>query len=251
MINEYYNDKDNNLVILNEDNKKVLLSKLSELIHVTSFLKELLTKNELTEDMKKTLLSNMSFNKEDVDVILDKEKDDLQNIKNKENHLRNANLKIRELEIKIGELSLGNYNEEMFSDIILKLEKTVYNKWNNPETGFCGLVKLEIKENIIYFNFRPMFNFLTSSSSKTPVTDKENHLKWLKDLKEKGLIFSDKEKDLIFNEFNLNYLENMVKNIVPNSTIESVDNIVYNNEFLIKGIKVKLYFKDLINVFKN
>lgn len=246
-----YNDKNKELIILNEDNKNLLIKKLNDILGATSFLKDMITKNELTEDMKKTLLSNITFNKNDVDIILDKDKDDLERTKERENHLRQANLKIRDLEDKIKDLSLGKYDEDILPNILSKLNDIVYKKWNNPETGFCGLVNMEINENVIYFTFRPMFTFLTSSSSKTPVTDKENHLKWIDSLKEKGIIFSTKEKDLIFNDFNLNYFEKIVKNIIPGCTIENVDNIVFNNEFLIKNMKVKLYFKDLINVFEN
>lgn len=246
-----YNNKNKELIILNEDEKENLIKKLNNVFGALSFLKEMVTKNELTEDTKTTLLSLITFNKNDIDILLDKNKDDLEREREKENKLRIANFKIRELENKIKDLSLGKYNEDILTNIISKLNDIVYKKWNDPEIGFSGLVNMEINENVIYFTFKPMFNFFGSSDSKTPVTDKENHLKWINNLKEKGIVFSQKGNDLIFNDFNLKYFEEIVKKIIPNCKIENIENIVFNNEFLIKNIKVRIYFKDLINVFEN
>ena len=75
----------------------------------------------LRNSMKKTLLSNITYNKNDIDIILDKDKDDLERTKERENHLRQANLKIRDLEDKIKDLSLGKYDEDILPNILSKL----------------------------------------------------------------------------------------------------------------------------------
>ena len=50
-----YNNKNKELIILNEDEKENLIKKLNNVFGALSFLKEMVTKNELTEDTKTTL----------------------------------------------------------------------------------------------------------------------------------------------------------------------------------------------------
>lgn len=251
MIREDFFNREINkeLVNLTEDSKTVALKKIKDILGAYSFLFDMIKNDSLTEDIRETLLSNVSFNKQEIDMILDKNKDEIKSKMIRENHLRIANERIRELEEKISTDNLKSFDTTMLSDVVRKLSHDINNLWNDKDKGLGGITELNIKEYYAYIRFKPSLSLFSSSFSDTPITDRENKLKWLKSLEEKGLII--KNNYLVFNDFNLEFLENKIKELIPNIKIHSIENNNFDNIFSIKSITGEILFKDLLDVFKN
>jgi hypothetical protein len=91
----------------------------------------------------------------------------------------------------------------------------------------------------------PMLDSYSSSFSKTPKTDKENHLIYIQNLKDNGFEL-DKKNDLLLTDNNINLLQNSILNILPTVIFKELRNWNYKGNQVIKSIKFNIQLEDLI-----
>ena len=205
----YHKNKNTEKIVLTPDENSVLNTKLNEICHLSSFLIELLSKEELTYDFKGVSIGLLEAYLKEVQTILNYEEDLDKNKELKQNLLREANIKIRDLESTIANNLKGQFS---FSDIYQLLEKTQNNisqKWGNPETGLGGLVNIEFNSYLVHITFTPMLTCYSFGRNETPVSNKAKRKEWIESLrKDKGLVIV--EDNLILTERNVEYLEELM-----------------------------------------
>lgn len=233
---------------ITKDNKTLVLKNLKELIHTSSYLMEIVEKEQFEDGMKSTLLSLLEYKLKDINKYLDRESDLNKDMEERTVHLRKANNKIRELEDKISTMSLEKIKPYMIDSSINKTIDSISKKWRDPEIGLGGLVKVNIHQYYVEIRFVPMLTSFSSSFSETPETDKLNYEKWMKSLKEEGFTFSQKSNsDLLVTDKNIELLKNKIRSIIPTISFTEIKNINFNNEFMIRDIAGTLSLEELMN----
>lgn len=212
------------IVRLNEDEKAVLLKALKDLHHANGQLYGWVERDELTEDMSKILPSLIESHFSEIAKVVDYESHLLAEKEKRHEAIRNANMRIRELEEKLG----SNKPVDGIKEQLHHLWKTVQSWWNTE--GFH-----HVSEECFYpyGGLKVEFHFMLDhyrSYSKTPETDKRNKNEHIQFLRDKGFEFADFERDrseklhLIDNPHNRKLLTSMLRGRFPSIEIHKWGN---------------------------
>ncbi|HDR3509395.1 TPA: hypothetical protein ACTZ1F_002764 [Bacillus cereus] len=208
------------LVVLNEDQKAVTLKGLKDLYFTAQQMHEWLSKDKLTEEMKGTLIS---LSESHISVIAKEtnyESDLSRERERRSNDLRNANLRIRELEKKMADMKPIDGLSEQLNALTNKIKGW----WR--EIGFNHISKMTFTE---YGGLDVKFAFsLTRFSrifSKKPISDKKDEVDKIQQLRDRGfvLIKEDNELQLVDNDTNKKLLISLLEERFPSISIDRIE----------------------------
>ncbi|MEF7566029.1 hypothetical protein V4V35_23850 [Bacillus infantis] len=231
-------------LVLNEDQKAVLLKALKDIHFANGQLHEWVKKDDLTVEMSKSLPSLIESYFSEAAKILDYESHLLEEKKKRYVEIRNANQKIRELEEKIGSSKPVDGLKEQ-----LKHMSDVVHRWWGTE----GFNHVSEERFSTYGALRLQFHFMLDHYrmlSETPVTDARNQKEHIQFLRDKGFEFADFEKgrseklDLIDNPKNRSLLSAMLKERFPSLEIHSWSNMSSYSDldvFVIRYVDASIY----------
>lgn len=230
-------------VQFNQDDKAVLLKALKDIHHANSQLYGWVERDELTEDMSKVLPSLIESNFSDVAKVVNYESHLLAEEEKRHEKIRSANIKIRELEEKLGSDKPIDGLKEQLSH----LSETVRSWWRTE--GFH-----HVSDDCFYpyGGLQVGFHFMLDhyrSYSDTPETDKRNKNEHIQLLRDKGFEFADFGEDrseklsLIDNPHNRSLLTAMLRERFPSIQIRKWENRSRHNDpdvFLIWNIDASI-----------
>lgn len=231
-------------VVLNPDQKTVLLKTLTDLHYANGQLHEWFKNDSLTDEMSKTMLSLIESHFCQAAEILDYESYLLIEKEKRYEEIRKANLKIRELEEKLG---LSRPVDGLKEQLKVLSDK-VRNWWGRE--GFNHVSK---EQFMPYGGLKLEFHFMLEHSimfSKTPESDKKSLEDHIQELRDMGFDFADFEKsrseklDLIDNPNNRTLLTKLLKNRFPSLKIDSwVNTSSYSNPdiFVFRYVDATIY----------
>ena len=229
---------------ISEDTKTYLKKEIKNSIHTLHYLSELLSSDKLEDDMCDTLLANIENSLYDFNDIL-KRKSSL-NIKKDKiyKEIKARNIEIRDLKQKISNLSVQKMDNQYFQNVVEHIYDFLYTGYRNKIN--C-IVDFNIKNRyIIDIKLTPMISSYSHSFSKTPDTDKKEHLIKVENLRKIGFELND-NLDLCLTDNNIELLQNTIKSILPNARIKEIKNWTYKEENIIRSISFSSSLEDLIN----
>lgn len=230
-------------VILNEDQKAVLLKSLKDINFANGQLYEWVSKGTLTEEMSNTLLALIESYFSEAAKVLNYESHLLVEEEKRYEEIRKANQTIHKLEDKLG----SSKSIDGLAEQLRHLYEKVSVWWETE-----GFNHISEEKFTPYGGLHLQFCFMLDSSrifSKTPVSDKEKHYDHMQDLRDRGFEFADKEKDRIYqkhlvdNEKNRKLLTSMLQERFPSLKVHRFDNRSsrHTNDFLIWHIEAAIY----------
>ena len=242
---------DEKIVIFNDDRKAVLLKALKDIHFANGQLYEWVKKGELTEELSKTMPSLIESYFSEAAKVLNYESHLLAEKEKRYKEIRKANIRIRELEEKLG----SNKPVDGLKEQLEHLTKKVRDWWNKE--GFNHVSEEKFSP---YGRLSVQLCFMLDSryfrtTSETPVTDERNTKEHIQYLRNMGFEFADFEKGrseklkLIDSQKNRNLVTKMLKERFPSLEIHSWDNwSSYSNRdiFVIRHVNVSIYdLKDI------
>lgn len=213
-----------NKVVLNEDQKVVLLKALKDIHFATSQLHEWVKKDSLSEEMSKSLPSLIESYFSEAASVLNYESHLLEEKEKRHKDIRRANQTIRELEEKLG----STRGVDGLKEQLKHLSDKVSQWWD--EEGFNHVSEQRFTP---YGGLRMEFCFMLehfTTYSKTPVSDKITQEEHIQSLRDMGFEFADFEKsrseklDLILNEKNCTLLTHLLQERFPSLEIHGWGN---------------------------
>ncbi|OHX41684.1 hypothetical protein [Cytobacillus oceanisediminis] len=236
-------------VIFNEDQKAVLLKALKDIHFANGQLHEWVKKDSLTEEMSKTLPSLIENYFSEVAKVLNYESHLLAEKEKRYEDIRKANIRIRELEEKLG----SGKPVEGLKEQLQHLADKVRDWWDKE--GFHHVSEMKYHSSgVMSMDFCFMLDHY-SSFSKTPETDKRNKKEHIQMLRDQGFEFADFEKgrseklNLIDNPINRTLLSKMLKTRFPSLEIHSWDNMSsYSDPDVFVIWHVNAYIYDLKDI---
>ncbi|MEC2973537.1 hypothetical protein P9X77_13480 [Bacillus cereus] len=214
------------LVVLNEDQKVVTLKRLKDLYFTAQQMHEWLSKDKLTEEMKGTLIS---LSESHISVIAKEtnyESDLARERERRSNDLRNANLRIRELEEKMADMKpIDGLSEQLKA-----LTNKIKGWWR--EIGFNHISEMTFTE---YGGLDVKFAFsltrLSRIFSKKPISDKKDEVDRIQQLRDRGfvLIKEDNELQLVDNDTNKKLLISLLEERFPSISIDRIETCFRKN----------------------
>lgn len=176
-------------VVLNDDEKEVVMKSVKDAHFALQQLFSWLGKDSLTDEMSETLVSVVDYKVADIGKILGVDTNSKEKVEEKHAEIRTANLKIQELEKKLG----ANAPIEGLKEQLKELSD-LFNKWWKKD-GFSYVKNIQFTE---YGRFEAelgvSFHSFSSSFSKTPASDRLTRAEWIQSLKDKGYQLYEKEK---------------------------------------------------------
>lgn len=233
--------EDKEKIILNEDDKAVCLNALKELNGQLSFMYQLIQEDRLDENTRDTLSSLFEYSMTDISEKTGYDSLSAKVLDEKYKAIREANVKIRELERKIGSEDLTDKIEEQISYLI-----GLVDKWWDIE-GFQYIRDISFRKyGMLEAELGFSFMGFSSRYSDKPVTAKIKYQTWIEELEERGFnIISGKRRDsiLVDCESNRELLISMIKNRFPSVEILQFENYNASRKrgselFEIRGLKI-------------
>lgn len=182
---------DETLVDLNADDQAVLQSEVRKAISGLSYLAEMAVKGALTRDFGKNVLSVTGFALANITKVTGIETNAAAEQEQRYAGIRAANMRVHELEAKLGAAAGTEQVQLGLKDFGKKL-----NSWWDLE-GFGHITEMSFSE---YGSCQLEFScslFGTShlANSPTPISDKEKEALWKACLKERGFVLATDDRD--------------------------------------------------------
>jgi hypothetical protein len=210
---------------LNDDQKALLLKSTKDLHFVNGQLHEWVKKDTLTEGMSTTLPSLIEGHFTDIAKLLSYESHLTKEKEKRHKEIRNANMRIRELEQQLASTKPVDGLKEQ-----LKYLVDIVRSWWNEE-GFNFVTEERfMPSGALRVEFSFMLEMRRSSFSDTPETDKRDSKQHIERLRSMGFEFCDFETGrseklrLIDNQVNRDLLTKMLRNRFPSLEIVKWDN---------------------------
>ena len=236
-------------VELNEDEKEVVLKTVKEAHFAIQQLYNWLNGETLTEEMKETLVSLVDYKVSDIGEVLGVDTKSKEKVEEKHAEIRKANLKIRELEEKIGK----NNPIEGLKEQLKALSTLVQEWWKKDGFGYVKNIKFTQ-----YGGFEAelgvSFHSFSSTFSKTPASDRRTKKEWIQSLKDKGYQLYEKEKsldiELIDCPENRELIEDEIETRFPSALVESweVRRILEAPGRVYEILSIKMDIQDLTEI---
>lgn len=229
------------LVILNEDEKKVALKRLSEIHSTTGELYNELNHNELTKEMKDTLFSLLESYTSEASKLLKYDSEATTKVLERHADIRQANQRIHELENMLSE----NTQVSGLKELLYDMHSALYKWWGKQ--GF----NLVTDDEFGGYGYKGRFcldTSLISFMSTKPVTEEKEQKSCLEQMIEEGYEFVQEDRRhyvLVDTEKNRKLITKLVK-----GKFHSIEITKWENLNLRKMDKFKLrsfdcYIRDL------
>lgn len=242
---------EDNKVIFSEDQKVVLLKALKDIHFANGQLHEWVTKDELTEDMSKTLPSLIESYFSEAAKVLNYESHLLSEKQKRYEDIRKANQTIHELKENLG----SSKSVDGLAEQLKYLSEKVSDWWKRE-----GFNHVSEQRFLPYGGFQVEFCFMLSSryfrsTSDTPISDERDTQAHIQHLRNMGFEFADFESDrseklhLIDNQMNRTLLTSLLKDRFPSVEIFSWDNKrSYSNPDIFTIWHIEAYVRDLSDI---
>ncbi|MFV5894484.1 MULTISPECIES: hypothetical protein [Bacillus cereus group] len=208
------------LVVLNADQKAVALKGLKDLFFAAKQMHEWLSEDTLTEEMKGTLISLSECHISDVAKATNYESNLAKERAERHVDIRNANIRIRELEQQMANMKPIDGLKEQLAGLTRKVDEW----WD--ELGFNYISEMSFsKWGGLDIKFGFQLGRLSRSFSSTPVSDKEEDEDKIQQLCNKGFIFTeeDREAHLADNDTNKQLLVQLLEERFPSIQITGME----------------------------
>lgn len=208
------------VVILNADQKAVALKGLKDLFFAAQQMHEWLSKDTLTEEMKGTLISLSESYISDVAKATDYESNLAKEKEKRYAEIRNANTRIHDLERQIADMKPIDGLKEQLAGLTRKIDEW----WD--ELGFNYISEMSFsKWGGLDIKFGFQLGRLSMLLSSTPVSDKEEDADKIQQLRDKGFIFTeeDREAHLADNDTNKKLLVQLLEERFPSIRITGME----------------------------
>lgn len=234
-------------IILNENEKKVSLRETRNAVHSLSTLHDFIRNNNLTIEMRETLMSlTDSYVKEIKEIInfTGNPTERIQSLNKSTHELKNKEIQELKDALKKQHTIVG-----LTSNIKLMFEKI--EKWWDIE-GFEYIKEKNISsKGYVQLTLGFLLDSFSLEYSKTPVSDEEELKTKVAYLQEKGFVFASKTSgngyELLDTDNNRLLLEQLIKETFPSAKLYSVRNHYRenrrNNEsfFVIRYVELVIY----------
>lgn len=236
---------DKKIISLDKDAKEVCLSAIKDISSQLSFMYDLIKTNKLDEEMRDTLSNLFEYRMRDISKKTGYDGLSTKVVEEKHKAIREANLKIRELEKQIGSEDLTDKIQPQ-----IKYLSELISKWWDIE-GFNYIREMNFgRYGVLEVELGFSFNDFSSRYSDKPVTKKEQHKTWIEEVKERGFAVAHKKGDgymLVDCESNRQLLISMIKNKFPSAKITKIENyrILGSDEMLFQIRGLTLIIKDI------
>ncbi|KXY15195.1 hypothetical protein [Bacillus cereus] len=208
------------LVVLDADQKAVALKGLKDLFFAAQQMHEWLSKDNLTEEMKGILISLSESHISDVAKATNYDSNLAKERAERHADIRNANIRIRELEQQMAEMKPIDGLKEQLAGLTRKVDEW----WD--ELGFNYISEMSFsKWGGLDIKFGFQLGRLSRSFSSTPVSDKEEDEDKIQQLRNKGFIFTeeDREAHLADNDINKQLLVQILEERFPSIQITGME----------------------------
>lgn len=235
-------EQDKKMVVLSDDEKALSLKSAKDLFFAVKQLHDWINDETLSEEMKETLLNLSEHYIADLSEVLHFNSLSAAKVEEKHREIREANMKIRELQKKLGE----NTPINGMCDLMNNLHWSLYEWWELQ--GFDHFSE----DSFGSFGFKAKFYLGLSSFnsfSKTPVTDQKNNKTKIEQMIEDGYQIEFVQGDgwlLIDTDSNRDKIINFVKNKIPSIDITCWNNFCIrtdSNKFQLRAFEG--YIRDL------
>jgi hypothetical protein len=234
-------------ITLSNDQREVVSRHVRDGIQTLVLLAELLKKDmELDSDLAKTAVSNVEHKLANISRTLGLKSESEQEVENRYAEMRRLNLRIRELEGKIG--------TEAGPDAVSQGIKSLvsgFRKWWKVE-GLGHVAGLHLTESgfLCAKLSCHLFGRAGSTMSSTPVSDRERHKLWIAELEAQGyeLIFEERgrEPQILDSDRSRETVANLVRTRFPSAAVVGTTNHrVYGQQQLaLKDVDIIIYRLD-------
>ncbi|MGN4544821.1 hypothetical protein [Bacillus cereus group sp. MYBK95-2] len=208
------------LVILNVDQKAVALKGLKDLFFAVQQMHEWLSKDILTEEMKGTLISLSECHISDIAKATNYESNLAKERAERHIDIRNANKRIRELEQQMANMKPIDGLKEQLVGLTRKIDDW----WD--ELGFNYISEMSFsKWGGLDIKFGFQLGRVSMLLSSTPVSDKEENADKIQQLRDKGFVFieEDREAHLADNDINKQLLVQLLEERFPRIQITGME----------------------------
>ncbi|HDR4908338.1 TPA: hypothetical protein QCR48_004853 [Bacillus cereus] len=208
------------LVVLNADQKVVALKGLKDLFFTVQQMHEWLSKDNLTEEMKGTLISLSECYISDVAKATNYESNLAKEREERHADIRNANIRIRELEQQMANMKPIDGLKEQLAGLTRKIDEW----WD--ELGFNYISEMSFsKWGGLDIKFGFQLGRVSMLLSSTPVSDKEDDADKIQQLRDKGFVFTeeDSEAHLADNDTNKQLLVQLLEERFPSIRITGME----------------------------
>jgi len=241
------------LVVLNEDNKAVCLKSISDLFFAAKQLHEWLNNDELSVEMKDTLISLMESHTAGFSKILGYDSQAASRIDDMFGGIRQANRKIKELEQQLAD----NNPVSGVKELLREMHDGLYAWWNMQ--GF----NLVTDDAFGSYGYKGRFCLslnTVSTFSRKPITEEQERRSKLNELLDDGyeltLVKGDREYVLLDTPTNRKKINYLLKTAFPSAKIIKWNNYWLNNDdFKLWDVEVIIYnlaeIKNIVDRMKN
>lgn len=231
------------LVVLDEDQKAVALKGIKDLFFASKKIHELLSSDTLTEEMKKNLLFLSESYLTSVATATNYESNLVTEVNKRFEEVRKANQRIQELEGQIANMKPIDGLNEQLRGLTEKIDRWWSELGFNfiSDMSFSRYGGLNIKFSFSFERFSNLF-------SKTPVSDKKKDKDKVQQLRDKGFTFieSDNELKLADTDINKKLLIDLITERFSSITIKGMETWCDKNESHIRYVTA--YIRDLSDI---
>jgi len=227
------------MIELNEDNKAVCLKSIKDMFFAAKQLHEWLAKDELSVEMKNTLISLIESHTAEFAKILEYNSQAANRIDDVFGGIRQANVRIRELEHQLA----NNSSVSGVKELLREMHDGLYSWWNLQGFSHIG------DDNFGSFGYRGKFHLSLSSArifSSKPVTEEQERKNKLQQMIDDGYDFSfvggDREYVLLDTPVNRKKITELLKTAFPSVKIIKWNNYhLKDDDFKLWDVEVIIY----------
>jgi hypothetical protein len=239
-------NNNNSKVVLNQDEKEVLLKELKDLYFATKQLYNWISEDNLTAEMKGLLPHLIEGHFKDVAKILNYESNLTKEVEERYLQIRKANDRIRSLELKLAQ----NKPLDGLPEQLTYLARIVTKWWN--QYGFHHVSDHCFTEYGYYTaKFCFMLDHITMFSD-TPATDRKSKKERLKELEDQGyqIVYDDsgRQPELLDNDNNRQKLIELIERCFPSAIIARTRNHYSDKRGVYTFRDIEVYIYDLTDI---
>ncbi|HDR9105465.1 hypothetical protein [Paraburkholderia sp. A3RO-2L] len=230
--------------VLTADTQAVALRKATDMYHAIGAVISTVS-GEFDRELAVNALKAAEFNLMGVCQTLGIELDGIVERESRYAQLREANMRIRELEAQ-----LGNSVSPDLTQSSLKVMSQRLNDWWDLE-GFGHIQDIAFGKYGCSVTFScSLFGDFAMTMSKTPVSDKERKQLWLQSLRERGfdLVEEDRDMELEDTDASRKTLCKLLKERLPSADVLQFENHAHrkSNSFMIRSVRV--FIRDIKDI---
>jgi len=207
------------LVVLNEDQKAVVLKELKELYHAAAHLYESVNKDNLSLEMRRVLCSLCESHIGRASVMLHYDSDLAKEREERFIEIRAANMRIHELERQLGCCDITN----ILPQKLKSLSSSIRDWWRKD--GFGHVSDISFTEyGYVHVRLCCLLMNHNSSWSDKPVTQAKTREQWIEDLKGRWHLFQPEAREWspVLDNHNRDELMRTIKARFPSAAMTEI-----------------------------